>query len=202
MIRNIPIALVYSRVVAAVILLLLCWFGDSTLYRYWVVSLIVYGVVSDFFDGFIARCIGVSEEKLRRLDSSVDQVFWLSVALGSYWLVSEFYRDNWIKIAILVMSEVMAYAISFFRFRKEVATHAIASKLWVLTLLVFFIDLILNSSATWSFHVCFWVGIVTRIEIISILLLLKEWVNDVPSIYHAIQLGKGKSIKRNKIFNG
>lgn len=201
MMRNVPIALVYSRIVAAAIILLLCWF-DKPEYRYWVIGLVVYGVVSDFFDGFIARRIGVSAEKLRRLDSSIDQVFWLSIVLGSYWLAPEFYKNNWAQIVVLVGLEVIAYVISFARFGKEVATHAIASKFWVLTMLIFFIDLILHSDATWSFQLCFWVGVITRLEIIGILLLLKEWVNDVPSIYHALQLRKGKTIKRNKIFNG
>jgi CDP-diacylglycerol--glycerol-3-phosphate 3-phosphatidyltransferase len=34
------------------------------------------------------------------------------------------------------------------------------------------------------------------------LLVLKKWTADVPSFYHAIQLRKGKEIKRNKYFNG
>lgn len=41
-----------------------------------------------------------------------------------------------------------------------------------------------------------------KLEIMVVLLILKEWTNDVPGIYHAILLRQGKTIKRNKLFNG
>ena len=40
------------------------------------------------------------------------------------------------------------------------------------------------------------------IEIIAILLVIKDWTNDVPSLYHAIILRQVKKIMRNKFFNG
>lgn len=201
MIKKVPIWLIYSRVVAGLFILLLAWMGKPSL-NVWIVGLLVYGLVSDFFDGFIARRVGVSEERLRRLDSTVDQFFWLSVTLGCYWLSPQFFNDHWWQISILIALEAIAYLISFLRFRKEVATHALASKLWVLILLFVFIEVVLTSNSSWLFQLCFWVGVVSRLEIIGILLLVREWVNDVPTIYHAIQLRKGKTIKRNKIFNG
>jgi CDP-diacylglycerol--glycerol-3-phosphate 3-phosphatidyltransferase len=52
------------------------------------------------------------------------------------------------------------------------------------------------------FNICLYLGIVTRLEIISIFLIIKNWTNDVPSVYHAVLIRKGKSIKRHKLFNG
>jgi CDP-diacylglycerol--glycerol-3-phosphate 3-phosphatidyltransferase len=48
----------------------------------------------------------------------------------------------------------------------------------------------------------FWIGILTRVEVIAILLVLKEWTNDVPTLYHAVRLRQNKLIRRNKFFNG
>ncbi|WP_374164563.1 hypothetical protein [Arcticibacter sp. MXS-1] len=45
-------------------------------------------------------------------------------------------------------------------------------------------------------------GIVSRIENLAILLLLKSWESDIPSVVHALQRRRGKDIKRNKLFNG
>jgi CDP-diacylglycerol--glycerol-3-phosphate 3-phosphatidyltransferase len=52
------------------------------------------------------------------------------------------------------------------------------------------------------FEICFWLGLITRLEIIAIILALKNWANDVPSFYHSLKLRKGKEIKRHKLFNG
>jgi CDP-diacylglycerol--glycerol-3-phosphate 3-phosphatidyltransferase len=52
------------------------------------------------------------------------------------------------------------------------------------------------------FQWCFYVGMISRLEIIAILFLLRRWTNDVPSVYHAVLLRKGKEIKRHKLFNG
>jgi len=51
-------------------------------------------------------------------------------------------------------------------------------------------------------NICFYLGIISGVEIMVILLILKVWTNDVPGIYHAILLRQGKTIKRNKLFNG
>lgn len=48
----------------------------------------------------------------------------------------------------------------------------------------------------------FVLGLLSRLEIIAILIMLKSWTNDVPSLLHAIKLRKGVPIKRNRYFNG
>jgi CDP-diacylglycerol--glycerol-3-phosphate 3-phosphatidyltransferase len=106
------------------------------------------------------------------------------------------------EIIILVAAEAMIYLVSYLRFRKEVATHAIASKVWSLFLFATLVQVMLTGDSGWIFQVCFWGGLLTRLEILMILLLLKEWTNDVPSILHAVKLRQGKPIKRNKLFNG
>lgn len=139
---------------------------------------------------------------LRRLDSGVDQIFWTLVIAGSVWVCPEFFQVNVISILIVVCLEVLAYAISFIRFRREVATHAIASKLWTLTILAFIIQVMLSCHSETLFALCFYAGIITRVEIIAMLLILPNWTHDVPTVYHAWQLRQGKEIKKNKWFNG
>ena len=92
--------------------------------------------------------------------------------------------------------------ISFLKFRKEIATHSIGAKIWTLLLFVTLIEIMAHSKSTILFVYCFWVGIITRIEIIVIIITLKTWTNDVPTFYHALKLRQGKEIKRNKLFNG
>ncbi|RFM35429.1 hypothetical protein [Chitinophaga silvisoli] len=92
--------------------------------------------------------------------------------------------------------------ISYLRFKKEVATHAIASKFWTLTILASVIQIMLSCKAGILFQFAFYFGLATRLEIILILFIIRNWYNDVPSVYHAVQLRKGREIKRNRLFNG
>ena len=159
-------------------------------------------MLSDIFDGIIARRQGVSTEKLRRLDSSIDQIFFVCVALATYLQCPSFFKDNLIKISMLLTLEALAYLICFVKFKKEIATHSIGAKFWTLLLFAVLVDLMINCESGLLFQLCFYVGIITRLEIIAIILTLKKWANDVPTFYHALQLRKGKQITRNKLFNG
>lgn len=92
--------------------------------------------------------------------------------------------------------------VSFAKFKKEIATHSIGAKLWTLFLFTLLIELLLHCQSTFLFQVTIWLGVITRLEIIAIILILKNWSNDIPTVYHAIQLRKGKTIRKNKLFNG
>jgi CDP-diacylglycerol--glycerol-3-phosphate 3-phosphatidyltransferase len=105
-------------------------------------------------------------------------------------------------LIILVATEALTYLLCFLKFKKEIATHSIGAKIWTLLLCASLIEVMLQCQSGLLFMLCFWVGIVTRLEIAGIILALKEWTNDVPTFYHALKLRKGKEIKRNKLFNG
>lgn len=197
--NKIPAALIWFRLLAG---LLIVWQAFTDADREWIVLLMTSGLLSDIFDGIIARRLNISTQTLRRLDSSVDQVFWLCIVVATYIIAPGFYKDNWVSIVILLSAEALCYVVCYLRFRKEVATHAIASKIWTLILFATLVDIVLNSTSAFWFQLCFYTGLLTRLEVLSILLLIRGWTNDVPSVYHAILLRNGKPIKRNKMFNG
>jgi CDP-diacylglycerol--glycerol-3-phosphate 3-phosphatidyltransferase len=164
--------------------------------------LIALGLLSDIFDGIIARRLKISTQKLRRMDSTVDQFFWLCVIVTAYLISPVFFKDNLVLIIIVLALEAVCYLLSFIKFKKEVATHAISSKIWALVLFATLIQIIATGNSVTLFYICFYLGIATRLEIISILLILKEWANDIPTVYHAVLIKKGREIKRHKLFNG
>jgi phosphatidylglycerophosphate synthase len=199
--KHLPVALIYCRLAFSILLVPLAL--SSVPHKGVILSaLIAAGLLSDIFDGIIARRLGVSTETLRRLDSSVDQVFWIASAVTAFIISPDFFRENIIAIIILAGLEAMCYVISYLRFGKEVSTHALASKLWVLTLFATLIEIIATGGSSAIFITCIVLGIITRLEIIGILFVLKQWTHDVPSIYHAVQLRRNKPIKKNKLFNG
>jgi len=199
--KQIPIALIYSRLVFAALIILLA-IQQPAHYRLLINVLLVTGLLTDVFDGIIARSLKISTVKLRRLDSIVDQVFWISALVAAYLICSTFFKEHAILLFLLLAAEAMTYGVSYIKFKKEVATHAISSKFWTLLILATLIQIISSCDSSWLFMTCFYVGMVTRMEIMAILLLLSQWENDIPSVFHAIRIRQGKKIKRNKLFNG
>ena len=199
--NSIPKILIFLRLFIGFIIILLSILKISY-FKEIVVFLLVIGLLTDIFDGIIARRLNISTQLLRRLDSSVDQIFFISVIVASYIICPEFFKSNLVLLSILIGAEVLTYVFSFLKFKKEVATHSIGAKFWTLILFTTLIQIILKCDSQLLFLFCFWIGIITRVEIILIIITLKSWTNDVPSIFHAVKLRKGLSIKRNKLFNG
>lgn len=201
MTHKIPLILIYSRLFIGFLILLLSHFQISY-YNILAITLFSVGLLTDIFDGIIARKLGISTQNLRRLDSTVDQVFFISVVIATFLQCPDFFYTNSFSLLLLFGVEMSAYFICFLKFKKEIATHAISSKIWTLILFATLIQIMATCESGILFQVCLYIGILTRLEIIGIILLLKKWTNDVPSIYHAWLIRKGKDIKRNKLFNG
>ncbi len=198
---KIPFLLIALRLLLAPIILSLAYFlkEDSKVI---IVVLMYIGLVSDIFDGIIARHLNVSSEKLRRLDSQADMLFWLAIGLSTYILYPELIKTNTKPIVSIFIMELLCYVISIVRFGKETCTHALLSKLWGISLLVAFTFLIGFNYVGVPFFVAIMLGLVSHIDRILITLLLPSWTHDVPSAWHAWQIKKGRAIKRYKIFNG
>ena len=199
--RQLPLALMYARFALGLVLLALAWLGVAH-FAALAVVLISAGLLTDIFDGIVARQLGVSTEKLRRLDSTIDQVFWASV-VGATWLACPwFFRQHAAQLLALLALEALTYAVCYLKFRKEIATHSWAAKAWVLVSFAALLQLVSSCDAGGLFEVSFYLGVLSRLEIVAIILLLRQWANDVPTAWHAVQLRRGKPIKRHKLFNG
>ncbi len=198
--KNIPFLLIYSRILIGIVIGFLAFYKIEN-YSIWIVILMSLGLITDIFDGIIARKLNVSTEKLRIWDSNVDQFFWLIVIGSIFYLNIDFIKENILWIAIIVSLEILCYLVSYFKFKKSIATHSILAKFWTLALLGFLIDLVINETSYIPFMICIVLGIFSRIEIILIILKLKNWTTDVPSIFAVSNINQGIKIKKNKLFN-
>lgn len=199
--KHLPIALIYSRLIIGMVLVALAWAGVAH-FAAIAVGLISVGLLTDVFDGIIARQLGISSEKLRRLDSTIDQFFWAMVVLATYLECPGFFARNAAQLLTLLALEGLTYAVCFLKFRKEIATHSWAAKAWVLVSFAALVQIITTCESGLLFAASFGIGVLSRLEIVAILLLLRKWANDVPTAYHAVQLRRNKPIKRHKLFNG
>ena len=198
---NIPILLIVFRLLLAPIILALAYFiGEST--KTLIVILMYLGLISDILDGIIARKQNISSEKLRRMDSQTDMLFWLSIGFATWILYPKLISDNAMVIWVILGMEISCYVISLIKFKRETCTHAFLSKLWGITLLIAFTSLIGFNHSGIPFAMAIIMGLISHIDRILITLILPKWTHDIPSAYHAYLIRKGIDFKRNDYLNG
>lgn len=198
--KNIPYILIATRFIFAPIVFFLSYLkGEES--RFLILALMFIGLLTDIFDGIIARKVGVSSEKLRRLDSQVDLVFWLSLGFAAYFMNPELIKEHWSSITTIFILEALCYIISIVKFKKETCTHAWLSKMWGLSLVIAFTYLIGFQKIGWAFDLTIFLGVISHIDVILIILILPKWQYDVPSCYHAWNIRKGKQRKKSTLFN-
>lgn len=197
--HKIPHILLFSRLIVAILIII---FSFLAIPPFIIVVLSIYAILSDVFDGIVARYLKISTIEMRQLDTKIDTVFWFSCLFYICVTQSHFLKTHLLKIFILVFSELFIIAFGILKFQERISYHTVFSKFWALLLLWFFIDLVLNSRCHYSFIISFWYGIFVQSEILLIAIILKDNQTDVPGILKAIKLKKGLKISRNRFFNG
>jgi CDP-diacylglycerol--glycerol-3-phosphate 3-phosphatidyltransferase len=201
MLKRLPMAMVWARLPMGAAILLLALFGGGA-YPAWACALLICGLVLDIFDGILARRLGVSDRTMRRLDSNIDQFFYLATIAAAWIRYPGFFLSHLPGLIALAGSEAATYLVCYVRFRKEIATHSLGSKLWALILVATLAQITLTGTSGILFALCVGVGILTRLEVIAIILVLKEWANDVPNLRQALAARRGEAMRRSKLFNG
>lgn len=199
--KNLPYVLIGLRFLLGPVMIgLTSFYGESA--RVTLVILLLVGILSDIFDGIYARLYQVSTEKLRRLDSQTDVVFWLCAGWCAWLLNPGIITENKYAIMTIFIMEGLTYVFSIIKFGKETCTHALLSKLWGITLFAAFVSVIGFGYGGVPLALAVIFGIISHLDVYLIILFLPKWTHDVPSAWHAWQLRKGREIKRSKLFNG
>jgi len=198
---NIPYALIAFRLLLVPIILALAYINGENA-KIAILILMYLGLLSDILDGIVARKLNISSEKLRRMDSQTDMVFWLSIGFTTWLLNPNQISDNAHLIVAIIVFEIACYVISLIKFKKETCTHAFLSKLWGVALLVAFTSLIGFNHAGIPFTIAIILGFISNVDVILIILILPKWTHDIPSAYHAYLIRKGIPFKKNKYLNG
>lgn len=150
--------------------------------------LLAVGVLSDIFDGVVARRLGMVTARLRMLDSRADVIFWLSMMAAILILHPRIWTALWLPAVALALLEALAHAISFVRFRHEASTHHLLSKLFGLGLWLLFTLLMLGGQAGPLLWAVFALGVASQAESSAIMLVLPYWRTDVRGLGQALAL--------------
>lgn len=190
--RRIPTFLLFLRVALGPLIFFGGWSGwqGGTLF-----GLLLLAVASDFFDGVIARRLGIDTEWLRRADSLVDTIFYVFVLLLAAVRYPGLFKDYWPGMAMIALLEVTRFVFDHVKFKKQAAYHMWSAKLWGLALLLGFSELFLTGQGGIFFAAAIVTGILTDLEGLAASCVLPEWRHDVPSLFHAFAIRRSVARK-------
>jgi phosphatidylglycerophosphate synthase len=146
--------------------------------------------VSDYFDGVIARRLGIATPELRHFDSRADLVFYATAAWAVWALRPDVARSMAAPALVVIVLDVIRHVFDFAKFGRDVAYHAWSSKAWGLSLAAALV-LLLGFGISQPFvRVAVYLGLLAQVEGLTISVVLPTWTSDVPTIFRALELRK------------
>jgi CDP-diacylglycerol--glycerol-3-phosphate 3-phosphatidyltransferase len=125
MLRSVPMGLTVLRLLLAPVLVWLVYAGARGVVF---ASVVLVAFVSDYFDGVIARGLGVASAELRHFDSRADLVFYATAAWAVWRLHPDVVRSVAIPALVVIGLDVVRHIFDFAKFGRDVAYHAWSSK--------------------------------------------------------------------------
>lgn len=151
-------------------------------------GVIVAAMLSDIYDGVLARRWKIDTENLRRWDTRADTLFYLCVFIVAVLRDPEAFQDRWLLIAALITAEVVQHVFAAVKYGRHASYHSILSKIWGLMMAGTMIALLGFGVNNWFMDLTIIWGICCNIQGLLMTLLLPTWHRDVPTLFHAWRL--------------
>lgn len=148
------------------------------------VAILTAAMLSDLFDGIIARRLKIATAPLRVADSRADAWFFLCVGWSAWRAAPDLVHAYAAPLAAGIALQIGSYAYDLLRYKRITSLHAYSAKLWGFSLYVAAAGLI-------GFHLgdliwpAFALGIVSFLDAALIKHYLPGWHHDVLSCVHA-----------------
>ena len=151
-------------------------------------GVVLVAFVSDYFDGVIARRLGVASAELRHFDSRADLVFYATAAWAVWRLHPDVVRSVAIPALVVIGLDVVRHIFDFAKFGRDVAYHAWSSKVWGLSLALALVLLMGFGISQPFVGITVILGLIAQIEGLLISVALPVWTHDVPTLIHALRI--------------
>jgi CDP-diacylglycerol--glycerol-3-phosphate 3-phosphatidyltransferase len=152
------------------------------------VACIALALLSDVFDGVLARRWGMDSEALRRWDTRADTFFYACVLVVIVMRHPQAIEHRWLLLAALLAAEIGQHLFAVIRYGRHASYHSILSKTWGLLLAAATIALLGWGMDNWLLDLAFAWGILCNLQGLAMTMLLPVWRRDVPTVWHAWHL--------------
>lgn len=154
----------------------------------WLVGCIGLALLSDIFDGGLARLWQIDTEKIRRWDTRADTFFYACVLLTAALRYPMAFERRWILLAGLVAVEIFQHAFAAIKFGRHASYHSVLSKIWGLMMASAMCALLGAGLDNWFLDLTLLWGILCNLQGFIMSLMLPCWQRDVPTLFHAVRL--------------
>jgi CDP-diacylglycerol--glycerol-3-phosphate 3-phosphatidyltransferase len=187
--NEIPNILSGFRIVAAPFLLYLAWIG----YRNLFLVLLSVSLLSDVFDGYLARRLNANSNFGNKLDSWGDMATYLTVPLCAWWLWPEILKKEAIFVFIVIGAYVFPIIAGFVKFRRIPSYHTLGAKIAAVVMSASVLIMFVTGIA-WPFRCAAVIQAIVACEEVFITTQLDELRSDIQSIWH-LKLFQNKKMK-------
>lgn len=151
-------------------------------------ALVVAALVSDIYDGVLARRWKCDTAGVRLFDSMADTMFYVCVGIALWFGRSPALRDNAGLLLALLGLEVVHYTFAFAKFGKPASYHTYLAKTWGLAMVAAVVAALATGGGGLLIRLSLGFGILCNVEGLAMSLILPRWERDVKGVAAALPM--------------
>src|SRR6185437_14135979 len=153
-------------------------------------AMVVTALLSDIFDGVLARRWRVDTAAVRLFDSMCDMVFYVCVGVALWMLQPQLLVGSLALLCALLAVEAANFAANFAKYGRPASYHSYLAKAWGLVLAAAIAAAFVSGHAGLLMQLALWMGVASNVETIAMSLMLQVWRRDVKTIAEALRIRK------------
>jgi phosphatidylglycerophosphate synthase len=158
-------------------------------------SLVITALISDIFDGVLARCWNCDTAGVRLFDSLADIAFYICVAVALGFRQPHIWYDNALPLGAVLSLEALRFIVDFAKFGKPASYHSYLAKTWGLIMAVAVVATLASKHAGLLIPVALVFGIACNLEGLAMSRILPVWRRDVKTLAAARRIGRELATK-------
>ena len=147
--------------------------------------LVVTALISDIFDGVLARRWHCDTAAVRLFDTLADTMFYLCVGIA-LWIgrpgQPQLLRSNMFLLAAPLIAEAMNFGLAFLKFGKPASYHSYLAKTWGLVMATAVVATFASHHPSLLLPFALALGIACNLEGLTMSFLLPDWQRDIRTL--------------------
>lgn len=161
-------------------------------------ALVVTALLSDIFDGVLARRWKTDTAALRLADSLADTAFYLCVAAAVGFAMPSVWQQCRTGVWLVVGCEILRFGFDFLKFGKPASYHSYLAKTWGLVLAPAVVVTFATQRVSAWMYATVILGVLSNLETLAMSLMLPVWRRDVKTLAAAWRLRQALLGKRKR----
>lgn len=156
-----------------------CWNGFT------LAGVVVGALVSDIYDGVLARRWRCDTAGVRLFDSMADTVFYLCTAFALWMSQPRLWRSYRGLLVVLLVLEALRFVFDFAKFGRPASYHSYLAKLWGLVMAVAVVGVFVFDRSNVLVPSALVLGILCNVEGLTMSAVMPVWRKDVKTLAEA-----------------